>query len=284
MSSDLHSMLSPLTPTQIKKFQNKIYSHYRKNKRDFPWRKAITPYKIVVSEIMLQQTQAPRVIEKFKLFIKTFPNFESLAHAPLKDILTVWQGLGYNRRALGLKKLAEIIVTKYNGRLPKTPEELVHLPWIGPHTAGSIAAYAFNYPSIFIETNIRSIFIHEFFGDTTDISDKALLPYIEAVLDRNNPRDWYNALMDYGTWLKATRPNPSRKSKHYTKQSTFEGSNRKLRGMILKLLTNTPHPLSRKEIEIACSPAFSHEITHTTLSTLTKEGLVVLTKNKYTIS
>ncbi len=271
-----------LTPKQIKQFQKKVYDHYHKNKRDFPWRKGITPYKIVVSEIMLQQTQAPRVVEKFKLFIKTFPNFESLAKASFNDILTVWQGLGYNRRAMGLKKLAEIIVSEYKGKLPKTTEELVKLPWIGPHTAGSIAAYAYNYPSIFIETNIRSVFIHEFFGDKTDVTDTELLPYIEAVVDREQPREWYNALMDYGTILKETHKNPSRRSKHYTKQTKFEGSNRKLRGMILRDISKgrtTLEVLSDHYLE-----EYDESQVKEVLLKLTKEGLIIRHDNIFSIT
>lgn len=276
-------MKQVLSKKQIQQFQDKIYDYYHKNKRDFPWRKAITPYKIVVSEIMLQQTQAPRVVEKFKLFIKTFPNFPSLSKAPFKDILKIWQGLGYNRRALGLKKLAEIVVIEYKGKLPKTPKELVGLPWIGPHTAGSIAAFAYNYPSIFIETNIRSVFIHEFFSDQTEITDKELLPYIEATLDKQNSRDWYNALMDYGAMLKEHNPNPSRRSKHYTKQSKFEGSNRKLRGMILKFLTIQSNA-SKTLIFSHCADYFDHTQTSTVLQQLEKEGLIIKNRNSYSIS
>ncbi len=275
-------MKSPLSKKQIQQFQNKIYTYYHKNKRDFPWRKGITPYKIVVSEIMLQQTQAPRVVEKFTLFIKTFPNFEALAKAPFKDILAVWQGLGYNRRAMGLKKLAEIIISEYKGKLPKTPEKLVGLPWIGPHTAGSIAAYAYNYPSVFIETNIRSVFIHEFFGDKTEVTDKELLPYVEAALDKKNPRDWYNALMDYGTWLKETNKNPSRRSKHYSKQSKFEGSNRKLRGMILRDISKghtTLESLSDLYLE-----EYDESHIHEVLLRLTKEGMITKQKNIFSIA
>ncbi len=275
-------MKQVLSKKQIQQFQQKVYDYYHTNKRDFPWRKGITPYKIVVSEIMLQQTQAPRVVEKFKLFIKTFPNFESLAKASFNDILTVWQGLGYNRRAMGLKKLAEIIISEYKGRLPKTPEELVGLPWIGPHTAGSIASYAYNYPSIFIETNIRSIFIHEFFGDKTEVTDTELTPYIEATLDTDQPREWYNALMDYGAMLKETNKNPSRRSKHYTKQSKFEGSNRKLRGMILRELTKgrtTLETLSDLYLE-----EYNESQVTEALHTLTKEGLVTKQKNIFSIA
>lgn len=226
-----------LTKKQISTFQAKVLDHYHENRRNFPWRKAITPYKIVVSEIMLQQTQAPRVIEKFRAFIKTFPNFETLHHAEFKDVLITWQGLGYNRRAKYLKQIAEIVVIKFKGKLPKDPEILKSLPGIGPHTAGSIGAFAYNLPIPFIETNVRSVFIHEFFTDKTDVHDKDIFPLVEQALYRENPREWYNALMDYGTLLKEKEKNPSRKSVHYIRQSTFKGSDRELRGRILKILT-----------------------------------------------
>jgi A/G-specific adenine glycosylase len=226
-----------LKPKQIQKFQTKILDYYAKNKRVFPWRKAITPYKIVVSEIMLQQTQAPRVIEKFNAFIKAFPNFSSLHNAEFKDVLIAWQGLGYNRRAKYLKQIAEIVITTYNGKLPKDPEILKTLPGIGPHTAGSICAFAFNLPIPFIETNIRSVFIHEFFKDKTDVHDKEIFSLVGQTVYLESPREWYNALMDYGTFLKNQEKNPSRKSVHYVRQSTFKGSDRELRGRILKLLT-----------------------------------------------
>ncbi len=275
-------MKKVLSSKKISKFRNTVYDYYRTHKRDFPWRKAITPYKIVVSEIMLQQTQAPRVVDKFNLFIKTFPSFAALATAPFKEVLLVWQGLGYNRRALGLQKLAQIVVNEHKGRLPKTPEELVTLPWIGPHTAGSIAAYAFNYPSIFIETNIRSVFIHEFFGDATDVSDKELLPYIEAVLDRDNPRDWYNALMDYGTMIKETVGNPSRRSRHYTKQGKFHGSNRKLRGMILRELSKGRATLDELS-DLYLEEYDEAQVTEALLK-LTTEGMIVHRQHTYRIS
>jgi len=272
-----------LSKKQVSQFQKKVYDYYHAHKRDFPWRTNITPYRVVVSEIMLQQTQAPRVVPKFKLFVKTFPNFTSLAMSPLKDVLTVWQGLGYNRRALGLHKLSQIVVSQYHDKLPQTPQELQTLPWIGPHTAGSIAAFAFNYPSVFVETNVRSVFIHEFFGNSQNIHDTQLLPYVEITLDHKQPREWYSALMDYGTMLKELHSNPSRKSAHYTKQSTFVGSNRQLRGIIIAHITRhqscTAHSIAKLP---------THDFTlaqiNKALNTLTKEGMIKKNKRGYSIA
>ena len=222
----------------IVEFRNVVYDYYLRSKRSFPWRDEVTPYRTFISEVMLQQTQAGgRTIEKFNAFVKTWPDFESLAMASLADILKLWQGLGYNRRALMLKKAAEIIVRAYKGNLPSTVAELDALPGIGKATACSIVAFAFNVPVVFIETNIRSVFIHHFFPGRTDISDRELMPLVEQALDRENAREWYSALMDYGSSLKKLVGNESRRSKHYAKQSKFEGSDRQIRGEILKLLS-----------------------------------------------
>ena len=201
------------------------------------WRKTTDPYRIVVSEVMLQQTQVDRVTPKYKEFIKQFPNFSALARASLTDVLGAWQGLGYNRRALFLKKLAEIVVEKYKGKLPNDPEVLHALPGIGKATAGSIAVFAFNHPSVFIETNIRRVFIHFFFGDAKKVSDKDISALVENAVDQKNPREWYFALMDYGTMLTTKeKENPNRKSAHYIKQKKFIGSDRQVRGKIVALL------------------------------------------------
>jgi len=264
----------------IKNFQNKIYCYYKQNKRDFPWRKSISPYRVLVSEIMLQQTQVSRVAEKFVEFIKAFPNFKSLSKAPLKEVLRVWQGMGYNRRALYLKRIAEIIVNDYKEKLPVQPELLEQLPGIGPNTAASICAYAYNAPTIFIETNIRTIFIHEFFHHKKIVSDKDVLPLVGQTLDAKKPREWFNALMDYGTMLKAEHPNPNRKSKHYIKQSTFKGSEREIRGKIIKLLTQCKHAEIR---QIAKHTDQKSETLYKILNFLVEEKLIQRRDNVFFI-
>jgi A/G-specific adenine glycosylase len=218
-------------------FQKTIYAYYAVHKRSFVWRFSADPYHIVVSEIMLQQTQTYRVEGKFEQFVALFPTFDHLARAPLRDVLAAWQGLGYNRRGLALHKLAHEVTTAYGGFIPPSSELLVALPGIGKATAASICAFAFNKPTLFIETNIRSVFIYFFFKNRSNVADKEILPLVELTLDYENPRQWYYALMDYGVMLKKNLPNPSRKSAHYTKQSKFEGSERQIRGLILKALT-----------------------------------------------
>ncbi len=221
---------------EIKAFQKKIYAFFKDNRRDFPWRNTTDPYKILVSEVMLQQTQTSRVVEKYLAFIKSFPDTKTLAGATFPEVLRLWQGLGYNRRAMWLKKSSEIISKDLGGIFPNTQKELTKLPGIGTNTAGAIVAFAFNEPVVFIETNIRRVFIHDFFKDAENISDEEILPLIEEALPPKDVREWYYALMDYGVFLAKQTINPNRKSKHYSVQSKFKGSMRQTRGEILKEL------------------------------------------------
>ncbi len=226
---------------QVTQFKEFIWNFYEQNRRDFAWRHVENPYFVLVSEIMLQQTQTQRVITKYEQFIAAFPDFQSLAAASLRDVLLVWQGLGYYRRARFLHQLAQIVVNEHGGILPQDPKVLQTLPGIGPNTAGSVCAFAFNKPVVFIETNIRTVFIDSFFRAQESVNDKELLPLIIATVDQSNPREWYYALMDYGVFLKARKVNPSRKSAHYNKQSKFEGSDRQIRAKVVKFITENEH-------------------------------------------
>jgi A/G-specific adenine glycosylase len=185
---------------------------------------------------MLQQTQTARVTEKFVRFTDTLPDFLSLADASIHEVLSLWQGLGYNRRALYLKEAAGIVVNDHGGVLPADEKALLALPGVGPATAGAIRAFAFNEPFVFVETNIRAVFIHHFFEGKDAVSDRDILPLVEATLDRNNPRTWYWGLMDYGVYLKESAGNPAKRSAHHTRQSPFRGSDREIRGTVLALL------------------------------------------------
>jgi A/G-specific adenine glycosylase len=228
-------------------FRQMVLSHYEQHGRDMVWRNTTDPYQILVSEIMLQQTQVERVSTKFPEFIRAFPDFTTLANAPPGQVLTVWQGMGYNRRAIALQKCAIRVMNEYDGILPADVDILATFPGIGRATASSIAAFAFNMPVVFIETNIRRVFIHFFFIGTDTVSDTDILPLVEQTLYRNNPRVWYWALMDIGSALKKTVANPNRRSVHYTKQSPFEGSDRKIRGALLKIVLKE-HFLTEEEI------------------------------------
>jgi A/G-specific adenine glycosylase len=236
-----------LSPSTVHLFQKKVYDHYRTHGRDLPWRRTINPYRILVSEIMLQQTQVERVIKKYPEFLAAFPDFPSLAGASLPQLLSLWQGMGYNRRALMLRQLAQKVVSEHREKLPSDPEILIGLPGIGPYTAGAVMAFAFNKPVVFLDTNIRRVYIDEFFPDREKIRDDQIAPLVRQTLDAENPRRWYNALMDYGATLKSTQGNPNRRSAHYTRQGPFENSNRQVRGMILKLLV-TSSPLTAARI------------------------------------
>lgn len=237
LENDLRFFSSKFDPVSgISVFQRLVLDYYDQNGRPMEWRNTTEPYKILVSEIMLQQTQVERVMIKYPEFLAAFPDFRTLAQAPLADILAVWQGMGYNRRVISLQKCAQRVMQEYGGELPADVDTLATLPGIGRATASSICAFAFNMPVIFIETNIRRVFIHFFFPGDEIITDTDILPLVERTLFRENPRCWYWALMDLGALLKKTVPNPNRRSAHYTKQLPFAGSDRKIRGSILKHL------------------------------------------------
>ncbi len=238
---------SGLTGSVVTTFQKLVYSYFVEQQRNLPWRKGNDPYLVLVSEIMLQQTQVERVLPKFNAFMDQFPTLTILATAPLPELLAAWQGLGYNRRAMNLQRAARMIMEEWNGIIPDDPALLQQLPGIGPYTAGAITAFAFNRPVVFLETNIRAVLLHIFFSDREGVSDKELTSIAEEVLDPEHPRDWYNALMDYGSDLKRRFPNPSRRSRHHTTQSRFEGSDRQVRGAILKLLLKK-HVMSIAEL------------------------------------
>jgi A/G-specific adenine glycosylase len=239
------------------------------------------PYHIFVSEIMLQQTQVARVMAKYGQFLAAFPCFLSLAHATLREILKVWQGMGYNRRAQTLKKSAELVVEQFDGQLPSSPGELMTLPGVGRTTASAIAAFAFQEPAVFVETNIRTVFIHFFFRNGGPVKDSEIIPLVARTLDTNNPRKWYYALMDYGVMLKKKHKNPNRKSAHYKKQDPFKGSNREIRGMIIRVLLAKPHCSERELIQ---SLSVDPERINRVLIMLQKEGFVKKSGTRFAIA
>jgi A/G-specific adenine glycosylase len=226
---------SPMTDTE---FRKQILDFYFRSGRSLPWRDHITPYRVFVSEFMLQQTQVNRVKTKFEEFIAHCPDFEAVATASLKSILSLWQGLGYNRRALYLKQSSGVIVREYGGEPPRSIAALTALPGIGHATACAILTFSYNIPTVFVETNIRTVFIHFFFQAQYNVPDSSIIARVDETLDRQNPRQWYYALMDYGTMLKDRHGNYSRSSSHYRKQSPFKGSVREVRGKILRHLTS----------------------------------------------
>ncbi|MES3005782.1 MAG: A/G-specific adenine glycosylase [Patescibacteria group bacterium] len=260
----------------IKQFQKVIWGYHAEHRRSLPWRRTRDPYKILVSEMMLQQTQVGRVLEKYRSFLKKFPSIKILATAPLQEVLLEWQGLGYNRRALYLKKTAKTVANDHNGKFPQTQEELLKLPGIGQSTAGALLAFAYNLPAIFVETNIRSVFLHFFFKDISSVPDTMIRELVEKTFDYSNPREWYYALYDYGTMLKksvdANTRSVHRKSKHYKKQSKFIGSNRELRSRIIKHILSSSKAQSTEQI-IKKVLGDSEAIT-SNLKSMRKEGLL----------
>ena len=270
-----------LTGDAVKLFRKLVYGYYREHGRSFPWRETGAPYHILVSEIMLQQTRTERVAAKYGEFIDAYPDFRALARAPLAAVLRTWQGLGYSRRALDLKKIARIVLAEHDGILPSRVEDLEKLPGIGTTTASEIAAFAFNEPTVFIETNIRSVFIHHFFKGTAGINDAEILPLVAKTLDRSDPRKWYYALMDYGVMLKKKHPNPSKKSAHYRRQSPFKGSNRQVRGMVLGTLLGKE---GASESRLAEELDIGRGRVRKVLDQLRKEGFIKERQGRYTIS
>lgn len=266
----LDSSQIAITNKHRKQFQSYIHQFYQTYGRDLPWRHTSDPYTILVSELMLQQTQVDRVIPKYTQWLNTFPTFKALAAAPFHQVLSHWKGLGYNRRAQYLHRTAQKVSKLHQGELPKELAALQQLPGIGPYTAAAIRVFAFNQPERIIETNIRSVYLYHFFPNLQNISDAQLKPYIKLTYDTTNPRDWVNALMDYGAYLKTVIKNPSQQSAHHTTQSTFKGSNRQLRGQILERLLKKPHTLQSLSAALDFS---SHQI-KTSLLKLQKEKLI----------
>lgn len=279
--------------------------------RDLPWRRTRDPYKIWLSEVMLQQTQVARVETRWQEWLDRFPTVGDLAVAPVSDVLAAWQGMGYNRRALSLKKAAETIAQEYDGAFPRSVKELVTLPGIGPATAQGIRSFAFDLPGVYLETNVRTVVLHHLFPDASEVSDKELTPIVEATCPaavctdeadeatvrlqlagrfadpqdaRDTPRAWYYAMLDYGAYLKKTVPNPSRRAKAYTRQSKFEGSRRQKRAEAVRMLleaqaqgmagvTTGAVSMRLTEVELAAGrPSVDEALAASILEDLEREG------------
>ncbi|HEY4527134.1 MAG TPA: A/G-specific adenine glycosylase [Candidatus Paceibacterota bacterium] len=281
MSSEKSKGKEQKAKLQIKKFQEEVWTHYKTYARnDLPWRLTKDPYRILVSEVMLQQTQVSRVIEKYKAFLIRFPNARRLAEAPLTDVLRMWSGLGYNRRAKYLKAAAEVIVRGYGGRVPKAAIVLQKIPGVGPYTASAVRIFAFNEPDVLIETNVRAAIIHGFFADTLNVRDRAVLVYAEKAAEGQDPRDWHWALMDYGAHIKKVHKNPARRSAHYTRQSKFEGSPRQVRGRVIRVLAHEQLTVRQLQKELE---GVAEKNIEQVIAGLQKDGLIKKEKGKWRI-
>ncbi len=247
-------------------FRELVWAEGRRLYRDMPWRDEPTLYHVLVSELMLQQTQVPRVLVKFDEFMRAFPDVDALAAASLADVLRVWQGLGYNRRAKYLHECAKRIVV--DGE-PMTIDRLAALPGIGRNTAAAIMNYVYEMPTAYVETNIRTVYFHHFFAGNTDVTDKELLRVVDVTFDRERPREWCWALMDYGSHLKSLGHGKLDMSRHYRKQSPLEGSVRQVRGQIIRALARGN--MTRAELEAALA---ADERFGPALEGLLRDGLV----------
>jgi len=254
--------------------------------RDFAWRRTTDPYAVLVSEVMLQQTQVSRVERYYERWMSRFPHIDAVAAASTGDVLELWQGLGYNRRALMLMRAAEIISETYAGNVPDTTEELLELPGIGPATAAGIQAFAHNRPSTYLETNVRAVVLFELFADEDEVSDRVVMAVVRDAAELSyergiDPRDWNYALLDYGAWLKKTVPNPSRRSTHHTRQSTFEGSRRQKRAELLRRVLDGP---GRSVADYAHQSGYDEELTEGILADLVREGFLSEVRGRYQVA
>lgn len=258
-----------MTPTR---FRNLVLAHYKQQGRhDLPWRRTKNPYRILVSEVMLQQTQVERVIPFYEAFLKEFPDIKALASAPLSRVLIRWQGLGYNRRAKMLHEAAKAVTNEHAGTMPNSVEALEKLPGVGHYTARAVAAFAYNEDVIFVETNLRTAVTHHFFPSKEKVSDREILLILEKVYRKGTARGWYSGLMDYGAFLKRSGVRINAKHKSYTKQSTFRGSGREARGAILRALSKGAK--SESSLASILGSERSEQV-ETQLQKLLEEGLI----------
>lgn len=264
---------------QMKSFQKKVWNFYVVyGRHNLLWRPPqlkvkngkIDMYAIMVSEIMLQQTQVSRVLPKFEMWMKQFPNIEALARASRKDVLMLWQGLGYTRRAKFLHEAAQKIA---KDGVPKNTEELENLPGIGHYTARAIATFAWNQSHAFVETNIRTVYINHFFKNKEVIVDGDILNLVEQTLDADEPREWMYAIMDYGSYLKSQGKAHNARAKSFTRQSKFKGSVREVRGSIMKFFA-TKSTLTTKDVQ-EFEKLFDNDRVEKALKGLIKDGLIV---------
>jgi len=256
-----------------------VWKHYKNHGRHaLPWREDHDPYRVLVSEVMLQQTQVERVIPYFTAWLAAFPEVRVLAKAPLGNVLRLWQGLGYNRRAKLLHETAKAVVKEHGGRFPKTREALERLPGIGPYTAGAVAAFAFNEDGVFVETNIRTAVTHHFFANKVQVGDEEVREVLARVLPKGRAREWYAALMDYGSFLKRSGVRLNARAKGYAKQKKFAGSDREARGAILKALVRGP---KEGKLLIDLFGAARRPQMRSALANLVKEGMVAHARGRF---
>ncbi len=268
----MHTCRTPknVSKNQILSFQNKVFDFYESNGRTLPWRLTTDPYLILLSEVMLQQTQVSRVIKYFEEWKGRWPTVEKLASASKQEVLKAWLGLGYNNRGLRLHQAAKIICKDFAGNVLEAMKHYESIPGVGRYTANAVLIFSSNLDLVTVDTNIRRILIHEF-SLCEDTPDKEIWQLAARCLPKQKSRVWHNALMDFGA-LELTAKNTGIRPK--TQQSSFEGSDRQIRAKVLRLL-------------LECSLSFDdihegldiYDVSHSRLqdivSGLLKDGLVV---------
>lgn len=279
-----------MTDRELARFRRRVWRWYRAHgRRALPWRRTRDPYRILVSEFMLQQTQVSRVVPKYRAWLKRYPTLQALARAPLPGVLRQWQGLGYNRRALYLHQLAQRVVRRHRGVLPRTVPELRQLPGVGEYTAQALLVLAFDAPQAMVETNIRKALVHEFFPRRRRVPESAIRTVAAALLDQRRPRDWNLALMDYGAahFTAGAGYNPNRRTAGYHRQAPFAGSQRQLRGAVLRAaLARRPVRLRELRQELltrGLSPAAVKKLPQV-MRQLVQEGFLVYASGSYQVA
>ena len=264
----------------IIEFQKKILTWYHEHQRDLPWRQTRNPYYIFISEVMSQQTQITRVVPKYETWIETLPTITSLANAPVAQVLQLWSGLGYNRRALNLKKAAEIIDRDFDGKFPQKEEQLLSLPGVGQYTARAILCFAFDQQVAVVDTNVRKVIVTQFLKEESLDNPKTIQAIAEQLVPKRQAYEWNQALMDYaGTVLKKEKIS-------IPKQSKFIGSHRYYRGQILKVLL-AKKQVSIKDIGVLIKKDYTiseKEWLEKLLDELIEEGFIINTKGVISLS
>ena len=263
-------------------FQKKIFQWWKVNKRDLPWRHTHDPYKILVSEVMLQQTTVSRVLTKYPVFIKAYPTVKDLANASSGDILRIWKGMGYNRRALYLLQTAKTIHEKYYNKFPISEQLLSKLPGLGKYTARAVLVFAFRKDIAMVDTNIRQILTHFFFHDKPQ-SEKIIQELADQLVPIGKSWEWHQAMMDYGAMNASEWRRPERSRRMERKPTPFKETNRYFRGRIIDLLREKSYKekelIENLYLEYGKDKIFYIDL----LKKLEKDGLVVQKNNFWSL-
>ena len=270
-SSDMNA-----TPRSVRAFQEMIYLWWECNRRDLPWRRTRDPYRILVSEVMLQQTQVSRVLPKYEEFLYFFPDVYALAGATSAQVLRVWKGMGYNRRALYLKRAAESVVRIHHGEFPDDESSLMNLPGLGLYTARAIMVFAFEKDVAMVDTNIRQIIVRFFFKGVPQ-KEKLILETASMLVPKGKSWTWHQALMDYGA---LALPRSDAKTTPAKKVAVpFADTDRFIRGRILDMLRDDTRPEKQLISDIVKKYGRKKMQCRAIISGLIKDGLIVRTGN-----